>query len=68
MPVRYEFTVACPLSERAQAAFPELRLSDLDPLRTTLYGPVEDRAHLEGILARFGTLGLEVTDMHRLPD
>lgn len=33
-----------------------------------MYGPIIDRAHLEGLLARFGNLGLEIVDAHRLPD
>jgi hypothetical protein len=32
------------------------------------FGPVIDRAHLDGLLARFSDLGLELVDMHRLPD
>jgi hypothetical protein len=66
--VRYEFTLARPLSTTARAAFPELRVSTVDPRGATLYGAVQDRAHLEGILARFGNLGLELVDLHRLPD
>jgi hypothetical protein len=66
--VRYEFKLAHPLSNTARAAFPELDVSTVHPGGTTLYGAVQDRAHLEGLLARFGSLGLEITDLHRLPD
>lgn len=66
--MRYEFTVAARLPEAAIAAFPELKVSGAAGKGTTLYGPVIDRAHLDGLLARFGDLGLEVIDMHRLPD
>jgi hypothetical protein len=66
--MRYEFTVAARLSDMALAAFPELYVSATPGKGTTLYGPVIDRAHLDGLLARFGDLGLEIIDMHRLPD
>ncbi|WP_028923841.1 hypothetical protein [Pseudonocardia acaciae] len=66
--MRYEFTLARPLSMTARAAFPELKVSMVDPRGTTLYGAVQDRAHLDGILARFRNLGLELIDLHRLPD
>jgi hypothetical protein len=66
--MRYEFTVAARLSQTALAAFPELHVSATPGKGTTLYGPIIDRAHLEGLLVRFGNLGLEIVDMHRLPD
>ena len=31
-------------------------------------GGVIDRAHLVGLLARFGAIGSEIIDVHRLPD
>ena len=66
--MRYEFTFAHPLSETARAAFPELDLSRIDERRRTLFGRVVDRAHLDGLIARAANLGLEITDLHRLPD
>lgn len=66
--MRYEFTVATRMSEAAIAAFPELQRSSAPSAGTTLYGPVIDRSHVDGLLARFSDLGLEVVDMHRLPD
>lgn len=66
--MRYEFTVVERMSETALAAFPELERSSVPSLGTTLFGPVVDRAHVDGLLARFSDLGLEVVDMHRLPD
>jgi hypothetical protein len=66
--VRYEFTVAVRLSEAAVAAFPELLVSDCPGSGTTLYGPVLDRAQLDGLVARFSDLGLDLVTMHRLPD
>ena len=66
--MRYEFTIAVRLSETALAAFPELHVSAMPGQGTTLYGPIIDRAHLDGLFNRFGDLGLEIVDMHRLPD
>jgi hypothetical protein len=66
--VRYEFTVADRLSETVIAAFPELRRSTAPGAGTTLFGPVIDRAHLDGLLARFNDLGLDIVTIHRLPE
>lgn len=66
--LRYEFTFVGRLTETTAAAFPELKVSERPGCGTTLFGPVVDRAHLDGLLARFGDLGLELIDMHRLPD
>lgn len=66
--MRYEFNVDSRLTETVVAAFPELKVSERPGSGTTLFGPVTDRAHLDGLLARFSDLGLELVDMHRLPD
>ena len=66
--MRYEFTLADRPSETVLAAFPELEEARSVRRPTTLYGPVEDRAHFEALLDRFSDLGLEVVDVHRLPD
>ena len=66
--MRYEFTVSVRMSETALAAFPELERSTAPSAGTTLFGPVIDRSHIDGLLARFSNLGLDVVDMHRLPD
>lgn len=66
--MRYEFTVATRMSDTALAAFPELKPSKVPSLGTTLFGRVIDRAHIDGLLARFSEMGLEVVDMHRLPE
>lgn len=66
--MRYEFVIASRLTETVTAAFPELKVSERPGCGTTLFGPVVDRAHLDGLLARFSDLGLELVDMHRLPD
>jgi hypothetical protein len=66
--MRYEFTFAERVPEAVAAEFPELTRSALDTCPTTLYGRVKDTAQLHGLLARFRLLGLDMTDMHRLPD
>jgi hypothetical protein len=66
--VRYEFIISGRLPETVVAAFPELKVSEQPSRGTTLYGPVVDRSHLDGLLARISDLGLELVDMHRLPD
>ncbi|GAA4828613.1 hypothetical protein GCM10023201_14880 [Actinomycetospora corticicola] len=66
--MRYEFSVASRLSDTAVAAFPELDRVESPAARTRLFGNVRDPAHLRAIVARFGDLGLELVDVHRLPD
>jgi hypothetical protein len=33
-----------------------------------MFGPVEDNAHLHGLLDRFQTFGLTVLELRQLPD
>ena len=66
--MRYEFVIADRLPDSAAAAFPELSISERPGRGTTLFGPVVDRAHLDGLLARFSDLGLDIVDLHQLPD
>ncbi|WP_024800597.1 hypothetical protein [Nocardia sp. BMG51109] len=67
--VRYQFVVEGELSERAQAAFPELARSDHSTAgTTTLYGVVPDSTAVRGVLARIDALGLTLLEMSRLPD
>lgn len=66
--MRYEFVVTGRLSETAVAAFPELKRAERSGSDTRLFGPVLDRAHFDGLLARFSAMGLDVLDIHRLPD
>jgi hypothetical protein len=64
---RYEFRLAEPLSPAARAAFPEL--SQGDALGgDMLFGPVSSQEQLHSLLARFGTMGLTVTELRLLPD
>jgi hypothetical protein len=64
---RYEFRVAQQLSATAVAAFPELSATGGNA-GTVLFGHVRDDAELHGILSRLQLLGLDILDMHRLPD
>ncbi|MBS44124.1 MAG: hypothetical protein CMH83_13360 [Nocardioides sp.] len=66
--MRYEFHVRGRISDTAAASFPELTVAPGATGGTVLYGPVEDDAHLHGLLDRFRTLGLTVVEMRRLPD
>jgi len=65
--MRYQLSVATPLSERAVAAFPELHRVPAPSGGTRLVGEVRDPAQLAEIVARFGALGLDLVDIHRLP-
>lgn len=65
---RYEFLVAGVLSDAARAVFPEFATTRGPAGGTVLYGPVEDAAHLHGLLDRFQTIGVAVLEMRRLPD
>ena len=67
-PMRYEFSVPTPLSERAAAAFPELDRVESPGGGTRLFGRIDDTAHLSQVIARFSDLGLDLVDVHRLPD
>lgn len=67
--MRYEFVLTEAPSVSALAAFPELTTAtELPPVRAVLYGEVQDRPHLRGLLDRFEDLALTVVEMRRLPD
>lgn len=67
--VRYQFVIEGELTERAVAAFPELRRSAHSPTgTTTLYGELADNTAMRGVLARIDVLGLTLLGMSRLPD
>lgn len=66
--MRYEFLVAGSVSETVSAAFPELTVARARAGGTSLYGPVEDHARLQELLARFEELGISVVEMRQLPD
>ncbi|MFE6924651.1 hypothetical protein ACFVAV_26745 [Nocardia sp. NPDC057663] len=67
--VRYQFVVEGELTDRAVAAFPELRRSAHSATgTTTLYGELADNTAMRGVLARIDVLGLTLLGMSRLPD
>ncbi|MFF0543097.1 hypothetical protein ACWEVD_26300 [Nocardia thailandica] len=68
-PVRYQFVIDGELSDRAIAAFPELRRSEHSASgTTTLYGTVPDSTAMRGIMARIDVLGLTLVGLSQLPD
>ncbi|MFD9124391.1 hypothetical protein [Kitasatospora sp. NPDC059571] len=66
--MRYEIRVAGVMSEATRReGFPELE-GFVVSSQTVLFGDVVDDAHLYGLLARFQSLGLRVTEFRQLPD
>ncbi len=67
-PFEYEFTVDGELSERALAAFPELRAEvDRQQIATKLTGELPDIAAARGVIARLDQLGLTLLSFRRFP-
>lgn len=68
-PFEYEFTVDGELSERALAAFPELRAEvDRQQIATKLTGELPDTAAAaRGVIARLDQLGLTLLSFRRFP-
>ncbi len=65
--MRYEIRIAGRmLEDTVRTAFPELS-SCYIPDQTLLFGDVTDEAHLYGLLNRFQSLGLRVTELRQLP-
>ncbi|MFE0462392.1 hypothetical protein ACFW1A_24370 [Kitasatospora sp. NPDC058965] len=66
--MRYEIRVSGVLREETRKeGFPELE-SVVVSGQTMLFGDVVDEAHLYGLLKRFQTLGLTVTEMRRVSE
>ncbi|WP_217206144.1 hypothetical protein [Streptomyces sp. AC550_RSS872] len=65
--MRYEIRVDGEMSDELTTAFPELK-TFVVPTQTVLYGPVDDEAHLYGLLVRFQSLGLRVAEFRQLPE
>jgi hypothetical protein len=65
--VRYQIRVRGRLGRTIRAAFPALDAA-AHGADTVLTGPLADQAALYGVLARIEALGLELLDVHRLPD
>lgn len=66
--MRYEFLVTGRISDTARAAFPEFEVANGPAGGTVIYGPVRDKADLQGMLARLDHLGLTVVEVRQLPD
>ena len=66
--VRYEFLIAERPSSTVLDSFPELGATAGPAGGTSLWGEIEDAAHLHGVIARLQTFGIEVIEMRRLPD
>ena len=65
---RYEFLLTGRLSEVAATAFPELTMASSPVGGTVHFGPVQDQAHVRGLLDRMDSLGLTVVELRQLPD
>jgi hypothetical protein len=65
--MRVEFLIDGDLSDSTLARFPELEVARGPAGGTVLFGDVVDRAHLDGILARFRSLDIAVVEFRQLP-
>jgi hypothetical protein len=63
---KYEFRIRGRLSEALLERFDMLQ-PGMERVETVLHGPVRDQAELHGILERVRSLGLELTEVRRLP-
>lgn len=62
----FEIRVRGRVSDAVLAAFPEMAAA-VQPVETLLYGTVADQAALHGLIDRVQALGLELTEVRRLP-
>jgi hypothetical protein len=62
----YEFWVRGHLGENVLSIFPDLRARARGP-DTVLTGTLPDQAALQGVLAEFAGLGLELLELRRVP-
>lgn len=68
MGFRYEIRVRGRLSRPLMSEFQQLQLeAAIEPVETTLHGPVQDQAALHGLLRRVEALGLELVEVRRFP-
>jgi hypothetical protein len=63
---RYEFRIRGRVGRAVLDTFERLE-SEVEPVETVLHGPVRDQAELHGLLRRLEGLGLELTEVRRLP-
>jgi hypothetical protein len=66
-PMRVEFLIDGELSETVLAKFPELEVARGPAGGSALFGTVVDRSHLDGLLERFRSLGIDVVEFRQLP-
>jgi hypothetical protein len=64
---RFEIRVSGRLSERVQAAFPEMDVVEV-PAETVLSGRSWNEDEVHGVLGRIQALGLQVVSLRQLPD
>ena len=64
---RYEIRIRGRVSSAVLDTFDGME-SDVEPVETILHGPVRDQAELHGLLRRLQALGLELIEVHRLPE
>jgi hypothetical protein len=65
--MRVEFLIDGELSDTVLAMFPELEVTRGPAGGSALFGSVVDRAHLDGLLERFRSLGVDVVEFRQLP-
>ncbi|HYJ69737.1 MAG TPA: hypothetical protein VEX15_18945 [Nocardioidaceae bacterium] len=65
--MRVEFLIDGDLSDSTLASFPELQVARGAAGGTVLFGDVVDRAHLDGLLARFLSQNIAVVEFRQLP-
>jgi len=63
---RYVIRVEGRLSTALTSAFPALVATQQS--QTVLHGTIVDQVTLHGVLARLRSLGVDVVEVHRLPD
>ncbi len=64
-PSYYEIRIAGVLPPEALLDFERLTAS-VEPVETVVHGPLQDKAALNGLLARLETFGIEVLEVRRL--
>lgn len=64
---RYEVRVKGRVSEDLLGEFPGFDVT-VEPVESRLFGPIRDQTELTSLIAALQDLGLEVVEMHQLPD
>ncbi|HEY9313309.1 hypothetical protein [Williamsia sp.] len=66
--MRYQFLIDGGMSDRVNAAFPDMQVAPTTGGCTSLHGPVADYLAMRSIMARLDSLGLTIAELRRLPD